>query len=201
MSAYSKPYLTFKQQLALLKARGLNITDDAAALSCLHKIGYYRLSAYWYPLRQFSLEKCVKTGKPLSRRLDTFQPGSSFEQALSLYVFDKRLRLLVLDAVERIEMALRVDVSYLLGAKDPFAHTNPDLLHGFDVLADQPSVTSRLFAVLSILQHFVRIVNPNSTWSTRLREHLENFPIVPHLSLADMGFPADWQREPLWQIK
>ena len=45
MSTYNKPYLSFQQQLELLKARGLEVTDDAAAISYLERIGYYRLSA------------------------------------------------------------------------------------------------------------------------------------------------------------
>lgn len=62
--------------------------------------------------------------------LDTFRPGATFAQALDLYVFEKRLRLLFLDATERIEVALRVDIALLLGARDPWAHRNPKLLHG-----------------------------------------------------------------------
>ena len=127
MSTYNKPYLTFDQQLDLLKSRGLGVTDDARALFYFQHIGYYRLSAYWYLMRQMVPLQGDCTS---SSRLDTFQPGSTFDQALALYVFDKRLRLLTLDAVERIEVALRVDVAYLLGEKDPFAHKNPELLDG-----------------------------------------------------------------------
>jgi len=126
MSTYNKPYLTFEQQLDLLKNRGLGVADDAKALFYLQHIGYYRLSAYWYPLRQIvqSQDNCTSPS-----RSNVFQPGSTFDQVLKLYVFDKRLRLLVLDAVERIEVALRVDVAYLLGEKDPFAHTKPEFLN------------------------------------------------------------------------
>lgn len=130
MSTYNKPFLSFSQQLQVLKDRGLEVTDDAAALSCLERIGYYRLSAYWYSLRVASLNQDPATKKVFVHRLDDFLPGSSFQHALELYVFDKRLRLLVLDAIERIEVAVRVDVAYQLGAQDPFAHTNPSLLHG-----------------------------------------------------------------------
>lgn len=42
----------------------------------------------------------------------------------------KKLRLLALDALERIEMAVRVDVAHLLGEKEPCAHENPECLHG-----------------------------------------------------------------------
>lgn len=130
MSTYNKPYLTFEQQLALLKGRGLGVTDEAAALACLRRIGYYRLSAYWYPLRQTALSQVAGSSQITVQRADEFRSGSTFEQVLALYVFDKRLRLLLLDAIERIEVALRVDVSYRLGQRDPFAHMNPALLHG-----------------------------------------------------------------------
>ena len=57
-----------------------------------------------------------------SYREDDFIGGSRFEEAVELYVFDKRLRLLALDALERIEMAVRVDIAYLLGRYGSFAH-------------------------------------------------------------------------------
>jgi abortive infection bacteriophage resistance protein len=45
--AYSKPYLPIPDQLALIKSRGMVVSDDALAQSHLNKIGYYRLSGYW----------------------------------------------------------------------------------------------------------------------------------------------------------
>ncbi len=103
--------------------------DPAKAAAYLERIGYYRLSGYWYPLRQ-SRTVPAQGGRAATQVLDTFRPGASFAQAIDLYVFDKRLRLLFLDAVERIEVALRVDIALLLGARDPWAHRNPFLLHG-----------------------------------------------------------------------
>lgn len=125
MLKYSKPYLTLEQQLQLLKNRGMEISDDQTAINHLRKIGYYRLSAYWYPFRKHSLPK-----NALEIREDNFITGTKFENIIHLYVFDKRLRLLLLDALERIEIAVRFDISYELGKKDPFAHTKPELLHG-----------------------------------------------------------------------
>jgi len=43
---------------------------------------------------------------------------------------DKKLRLLMLDALERIEIAMRVDIALLLGKRDKFAYRNADELHG-----------------------------------------------------------------------
>ena len=123
-----KPWKTMADQLAILKSRGLQVDDEAAALDYLARIGYYRLSGYWYPLREIDTAESAAQNKPI--RTDNFIANSHFEDVVKLYVFDKRLRLLALDALERIEMAIRVDVAHLLGEQDACAHENPDCLHG-----------------------------------------------------------------------
>lgn len=123
-----KSWLSFEDQLRQLEARGLQVDNPAAALDYLERLGYYRLSGYWYPLRKFD-ERASQTQDKTVRR-DTFILGSRFEHVVQLYVFDKKLRLLAMDALERIEMAVRVDVAYLLGKRDPVAHENPACFHG-----------------------------------------------------------------------
>lgn len=118
-----KLWLSFEEQLALLQSRGMQIDDRQKALDYLQRIGYYRLSGYWYPWRQFA-DKTPRT------RTDYFVDGAKFGQIIALYIFDKKLRFLALDALERIEMAVRVDIAHLLGAKDPQAHEKAECLHG-----------------------------------------------------------------------
>lgn len=186
MSTYKKPCLTLQQQMQLLKARGLEITDDAAAISYLGRIGYYRISAYWYSFRKTALVQDPATKKISVQREDDFHAGSSFKHALDLYVFDKRLRLLVLDAIERIEVAIRVDISYQLGAQDPFAHINPTLLHG----------------------NFTKKLN-SSTGKTRYQEWLDKYNQVLSRSKEDFvrhykqkyGLPLPiWVSVELWEF-
>ena len=123
-----KPWMAFDDQLQQLQQRGLQVEDDAAARAYLKRLGYYRLSGYWYPLRAIDLAAPKAQGRAV--RGDTFVTGSRFEDVVRLYVFDKKLRLLALDALERIETAVRVDIAHLLGERDPRAHENPDCLHG-----------------------------------------------------------------------
>jgi abortive infection bacteriophage resistance protein len=104
------------------------VDNLAAALDYLERLGYYRLSGYWYPLRANDVASPVAEGRAV--RADRFAPGSRFEDVVRLYVFDKKLRLLALDALERIETAVRVDVAYLLGQRDPLAHDMPACLDG-----------------------------------------------------------------------
>lgn len=123
-----KPWRSYGDQLALLRERGLQVDDDVAARDYLARLGYYRLSGYWYPLRAIDTEASTVAGKPVRR--DAFQLGSHFQKVVALYVFDKKLRLLALDALERIEMAVRVDVAHVLGQRDPLGHLKPEHLHG-----------------------------------------------------------------------
>lgn len=134
---YLKPWKSYEEQLEQLIARGMIVTDHAKALDYLERIGYYRLSGYWYPFRERA-DRCLLD--PLTVRkpkkvkvekvwLDDFKPGATFQNAVDLYVFDKKLRLLVLDALERIEVALRVDLSHSLGRHDKFAYLRPELFH------------------------------------------------------------------------
>ena len=126
---YNKPHLPIPDQLALLKARGLEITDDGRAGEYLRRIGYYRLSGYWYPMRATVPVPAPAPGAAPFVVLDDFKPGAKFSDVVDLYVFDKKLRMLVLDAIERIEVALRVDLALHLGRLDPVAHRNAALLH------------------------------------------------------------------------
>lgn len=150
MTAYSKPYLPIIDQLVLLDGRGLAIRDEVLAAACLERIGYYRLSAYWYSFR-----KRVSDGKGGTEAADDFLPGSDFEQAVNLYVFDKKLRMLMLDAIERVEVALRVDIALEVGKRDPLAHRMPKHLDGvFAKRVQQPKGTTRHADWLDRLDHY-----------------------------------------------
>lgn len=122
---YTKPHLNFADQIALLMQRGLIVTDQPKAVHHLQRIGYGRLTFYWQPFQQI-----VKNPADPTRtiRSEQFRSGAEFRHAVDLYLFDKKLRLLFLDAIERIEVALRVDLAHALGKRDPWAHRNPTFL-------------------------------------------------------------------------
>src|SRR5690606_21989022 len=125
---YTKPHLSITDQLALLTHRGMAVSDVTLAAECLERFGYYRLSGYWYPMRD-SVTRASPDGVEVEV-IDRFREGVEFKPAVDLCVFDKRLRMLMTDAIERIEVALRVDVAHLLGARDPWAHLGKAELDG-----------------------------------------------------------------------
>jgi abortive infection bacteriophage resistance protein len=131
---YEKPWLSVDEQLALLTQRGLRIDNHAAASACLERIGYYRLSGYMYAFRQRSGDYCPLPKRVNNRKtdrivLDEFRAGSSFQDCIELYVFDKKLRSAMLDALERIEIAIRVDIAHLLGKRNTFAYLSLNEFH------------------------------------------------------------------------
>lgn len=116
---FTKPYRDVSQNLDELAQRGLQIGDRAHAERCLGRIGYYRLSAYWYPFRKISADQ----DDP--RRLNEFREDANFDDVIKFYLFDKNLRLNLSDALERIEIAVRAKLVEALGSIDPCSHRDP----------------------------------------------------------------------------
>lgn len=98
---YTKPPLDYQQQLEQLERRGLIIQDEGKALHLLQHISYYRLSGYWYPLLA-------------DKQNHLFKTGASFDTAFQLYCFDRKLRQLVMAELEKIEVAVRARMIYIL---------------------------------------------------------------------------------------
>lgn len=99
---YNKPYLSVENQKDLLLARRLIVDDADLLYETLNSISYYRLSAYIYPFRI--------NGDPDQNLL----PATTFDTVFKLYSFDRKLRLLIFDAIERIEIAFRARLTLAL---------------------------------------------------------------------------------------
>lgn len=112
---FTKPPLTYSQQLKQLKNRGLHVGNESKALHLLESVSYYRISGYWYPLLE-------------DKENHVFKKDATFENAFNLYCFDKDLRRLVLTELEKIEVAIRAKMTYVLSHKyGPFWISNHTL--------------------------------------------------------------------------
>jgi abortive infection bacteriophage resistance protein len=95
----------------------MQVGDPATAEFYLQHLNYYRLGAYWLPFEA-------------DHATHTFRPGTRFDDVLNLYVFDRELRLLVLDAIERIEVSVRGQWAYQLAHRHGcHAHLDPNLAY------------------------------------------------------------------------
>ena len=92
---FMKHYMAETDLVALLESRGLIVSDEAKAVRYLESIGYYRLSAYMYPFLKVPKES------------HQYKEGTTFQQVLNIYRFDKKLRMLLLNEIEKVEIAIR----------------------------------------------------------------------------------------------
>lgn len=96
-----KPARTIAEQLQLLKDRGMLFHFETEATHFLQNISYYRIKGYWWDMQS-------------DRVNHAFQPDTYFEDVIERYNFDRHLRLILFDAIERIEIALRTKLIYHL---------------------------------------------------------------------------------------
>ena len=75
--------------------RVLTIDDDATAVHYLKNVSYYRLAGYWWPMQE-------------DKANHIFKKGSNFSDVIKLYNFDRELRILLFDVIEKIEISKKL---------------------------------------------------------------------------------------------
>ncbi len=109
---YQKPTETIPALIAKLRDRGLIINDERIAENVLTFIGYFRLRGYCLPYYQFTQDR-----KPQPIEPKTFIAGTTLEDVIALYEFDRKLRLIVLEQVQKVEIGLRTCLSEYMSSK------------------------------------------------------------------------------------
>ena len=120
MLVYNKKPLTIEQQISKLEIRGLEFGNKELAANYLSNISYYRLRAYTFPFQDNS--------EPDNDHCLT-RKGISFEDIIDLYCFDRRLRSLVFNALEKIEVAVRTKIIYTYSISTNDSHWYVDAGH------------------------------------------------------------------------
>lgn len=156
---FNKNAFTIQQQIEQLKQRGLIITDKDEADHYLSHISYYRLAGYWWPM-QADKEKHV------------FKENSRFADVIALYNFDRELRLLLFDVIEKIEISLRTKLIYHLSHEfDPWWFQDTSLFND----------TSELIKTLSSFDEEI-----DRSKDTFVKEHKKKHK-------DDLRFPPSWK--------
>ena len=86
-----KDFKTIDEQIAILKGRGLTISDEERAREFLIRNNYYRISGYSLTLRNH----------------DRFSKKAVFENIIEIYEFDHELRHILLNYIEEIEVTVK----------------------------------------------------------------------------------------------
>jgi abortive infection bacteriophage resistance protein len=157
---YEKRPTTIVEQIALLKNRGLEIESEEDTAHFLSHISFYRLGEYWHSM-QSDLKNHI------------FKPESKFKDVMALYCFDRELRILLFDVIEKLEISLRAKLIYHLSHEfDPWWFQN------FNLFGDS-------LALAKTLSGLEEEISRNRK-ETILKNHFKNYK-------EDGRFPPAWK--------
>ncbi|WP_027215824.1 Abi family protein [Butyrivibrio fibrisolvens] len=77
---------TYKEQVEILRNKGLKIQNSGNVIPFLNHVNYYRFSGYFLPF--------------ISKTDKKFHDGTSFEQLENIYHFDSELRKLIMGTID-----------------------------------------------------------------------------------------------------
>ncbi len=124
---YEKHAFSLEAQAERLLERGL-VAEREELITRLLAVNYYRLSGYLHPYRLVDADGTL---------LDVYKSGTSLEEVWRRYNFDRRLRTVLLDAIERIEVAVRTRlVFHFVHRHGPFGYLDPLNLPGFAIITE-----------------------------------------------------------------
>lgn len=154
---------SIEEQIDKIAERGCDIGSREFARKVLSEINYYRLTAYFLP---FKTEK------------DMYIDGTSLETVYNIHEFDCELRRLCFSILEKIEIMLRVKISYYhsqkYGALGYLCEDNFNQYHNAENFAE----------------HIARTIKNNKN-QPFVKHHIEkydgNFPIWVIVELFTFG--------------
>ncbi|WP_353088694.1 Abi family protein [Flavobacterium sp.] len=159
LGMFDKNATSISQQIEILKNRGLTFKDEAFAAHQLANISYYRLGEYWYVMQDDKVNH-------------TFKPNSKFEEVMALYNFDRELRFLLFDVIERIEISLRTKLIYHLSHE-----FNPWWFQNFELFDDSKALVKTLASLEEELER-----TKEATIKNHNKKHKD-----------DKRFPPSWK--------
>lgn len=113
MSNYTKDFKTYREQIELMKNRGIkfNITSESEAETILSNINYYKFSGY------------MKVFEISSDKYDI-----QFNKFVELYEFDRKFSRIIFEMIEKIEISFKTNLAYSISERTkklgPFGYLN-----------------------------------------------------------------------------
>ena len=154
----NKPAYTISDQIALLKQRGMLFRNETQAHHLLKNISYYRLKGYWWDMQSDPIQH-------------TFGPNVFFEEIIERYDFDRRLRIILFEAIEQIEIALRTKMIYHLSiAYGGLWYLNQAIFDTATITQKGTTKTAHMFALAELQKEF------NRSQEIFIKEHRGRYP-------------------------
>lgn len=169
MAEKSHRFLTYAEQIAHLRDKGLNISDEAHAKEVLADIGYYELVNGYKALFK-------KNGGGM------FRAGTTFDDLLALYKADENLRQLCFKYILRIEIRLRSTLSYAFCAQ---YGTKQEAYLDADNYSDDPDVRQNVFRLVAELRSEAE--HNRSVYVAYQRQEYGNVPLWVLFKAVSLG--------------
>ncbi len=167
---YDKPHLSLIGQIKQLEKRGMEISDHDQGTHHPQHLNYHLLGVSWLPFEA-------------NHATHDFLPDTRFEAVLDLYEFDRELRLLVMDAIERIEVSIRTQFAYHLSyCYGSHAHLKTELF------------TNPLTYASSVLSLETSVQQSKEPFIKHLKKKYEELlpPIWASVELLTLGQLSKW---------
>lgn len=161
-----KTFKTISEQLEILKSRGLKVDDEVKAREFLLKNNYYRISGYSLTLRDH----------------DTFFPQATFQNIIDIYQFDCSFRHILLENIEKIEVAVKSIYAYEFtkkyGALGYLTSANyTDAQEYLNIMAKANEQKAKRLSHEAFLKHFIK----------ELKQEIPFWAYVDLLTIADIS--------------
>lgn len=199
---FNKKAISIQDQIELLKSRGLKFIDEYKAGSFLSNVSYYRIRAYTYPFQDNDNSNHI------------FTRDITFEEIIELYDFDSRLRILIFESIEKIEIALRTQIIYNYSiTHGSHWHLDPTLFtNSIKFLEDLESLEREILrSKETFIEHYINTytnpIEPPSWMSlevtsmgllskifTNLKNNKCKDSITKYFALKDVHILENWMR-------
>ncbi len=155
-----KEFKTIKEQVDILKKKGLIVSDVDKAENILLKENYFFLNGYRH----------LFMNSPTDR---TFVSGATFEELYSLFLFDRYSRNILFKNLLIIENRLKSVISYQMSKK--YGYKEKDYLN-FRNFDDNPERKRRVKDVIDKMKRQIRI---NTSRHNATMHYLKNYGYIP----------------------
>jgi abortive infection bacteriophage resistance protein len=118
---YDKLPRSSEECITILEERGLIIENRERAIKYLNNVGYFRLTGYMFHLQ-------------CNDGTHNFNKDTKFDDIINLYQFDKKLKAVISEYLERIEICLRAKLTDKYSQEYGFFwYINRDIYVDFDI--------------------------------------------------------------------
>lgn len=152
-----------EEQISRLKKYGVVFDNEEKAKEILLDVGYYRMGFYSFPFE--------KTFPALNNRTHEVKEGTTFKSIYDLYAFDTKLRRLLLFALDRIEVNIRTQITYIVSnhyIKSPTWFADSNIMNDDFVKTFEEKVYKTLKENPIIKRHHDKYINDKyaPAWKT-----------------------------------